>query len=64
MPTFVCSADQLPGLVHVLPQYPRSTLYGLTAVMLLFVPAFALGVHMGGPEVLIILVFLLFTYGG
>jgi hypothetical protein len=32
--------------------------------MLLFVPAFALGVHMGGPEVLIILVFLLFTYGG
>jgi hypothetical protein len=46
------------------PVHPRSTLYGMFTGSLLFIPAFALALHFGGPLALIILVFLLYTYGG
>lgn len=58
IPTFAGSAHE------VVPKYPRRTLYGLFAAMLLFVPAFALAIHFGTPAELIPLVFLLFLYGG
>lgn len=58
IPTFAGSAHE------VVPKYPRRTLYGLFAAMLLFVPAFALAIHFGAPAELIPLVFLLFLYGG
>jgi hypothetical protein len=60
MPTFVGAGD---GQV-VDPVHPRRTLYGMFAGSLLFIPAFALALHFGGPAPLIVLVFLLFTYGG
>ncbi len=58
IPVFLGDPDQ------VVPKYPRRTLYGLTAAMLLFIPAFALSVHLGGPAALITRIFLLFAYGG
>jgi hypothetical protein len=60
MPMFVgAGSGEVIDLVH-----PRRTLYGMFAGSLMFIPAFALALHFSGPPALIVLVFLLFTYGG
>jgi hypothetical protein len=61
MPMLVGAGD---GRQVVDPAHPRRTMYGMFAGSLLFIPAFALALHFGGPAPLIVLVFLLYTYGG